>query len=132
MTLIKVGVVGARVRNTTQDKNLIRNVLKRRIGKGDTLHLVSGGCPKGADRFAEELSQELKLSISIHYPNKEDMKDDSRYEYARVCYERNTKIAEECDILLALPAYNDIGLPIGGTANTMKKTEELGKPVVVL
>ena len=131
--ILRVGVVGARVRNAPEDKQLVKDALLHLMQKHEDvrLHLVSGGCPKGADRFAEELSQELSLSLSIHYPDESQMKDNSRSEYARICYARNTLIANECDMLIALPAYDHIG-PIGGTADTMKKVDKQGKPVVSL
>lgn len=72
MNILKVGVVGSRRRDTEQDKEIIRKALKYLIAKDPKvrIHLVSGGCPKGADRFAEELAVELGLGISIHYPDK--------------------------------------------------------------
>lgn len=131
MRILRVGVVGARKRDTEEDKQIIREALRHLMGKDVCLHLVSGGCARGADRFAEELAEEMALGISIHYPDRAQMKDNSRIEYAKACYARNTLIAEECDMLIALPAYDHIG-PIGGTADTMKKVDKLGKPVVAL
>lgn len=125
--ILNVGIVGARARNTPEDKQLIKEVLERRLQKGDKIHLVSGGCPKGADRFAEELSEELRLGITIHYPDKSKLPEDSkRYDYALICYERNTLIARDSDILIALPGKS------GGTWDTIRKTEALGKPVIIL
>lgn len=100
-------------------KNLIKKVLKHRLKKGDHIHLVSGGCPKGADRFAEELAKELELGISIHYPK--TWPGMERWEFAKEAFARNTLIAEECDVLLSLPSYDSKGFPIGGTADTIKK-----------
>ena len=131
MKILRVGVVGARARNTPQDKELIKNAIRHLMKKDVCVHLVSGGCPKGADRFAEEISNELALGLSNHYPDKSQMKDNSRVEYAKICYARNTLIAEECDMLIATPSYDKNG-PIGGTADTIKKTRLLGKPVVIL
>ena len=125
MTLLRVGIVGSRSRNAPKDKQLIRFVLEKQLEKGYTLHLVSGGCRKGADKFAEELSEELHLGISIHYP---DIKPDcQRWEYALACYERNTLIANECDILLA--TWDGTS---SGTFDTIKKTKSQNKPVVIL
>lgn len=125
MKILKVGVVGSRRRNSPRDKALIKQVLARRISQGDFIHLVSGGCPKGADKFAEELSEELGLSISIHYP---DIPSGcARWEYAKACYERNTKIAEECHILIA--TWDGVS---GGTADTIKKAKGMKKPCLLL
>ncbi len=131
MKILRVGVVGARVRNTPKDKDLIRNAIRHLMEKDVCVHLVSGGCSKGADRFAEELAQEMALGISIHSPDISKMKDNSKYEYMLECFRRNTLIAEECDMLIATPAYDKNG-PVGGTADTIKKTCNLNKPVVLL
>jgi hypothetical protein len=104
---------------------LIKEVLLLRISKGDTIHIVSGGCRKGADRFAEELAEELSLGISIHYPDVEQ--GCATWEYAQACYKRNLLIARECDILLA--TWDGMS---GGTKHTIDNAEALGKPVVIL
>lgn len=131
--ILKVGVVGARVRNTPKDKQLIRDALLYLIQKDKNviIHLVSGGCPQGADRFAEELANELQLGISIHCPDKSKLEANTSWAYAKIAYARNTLIAEECDMLLATPAYDARG-PVGGTADTLKKVDILRKPVVIL
>lgn len=127
--VIKVGVVGSRSRDTPKDKAVIKKALLSQLDKGKKLHLVSGGCKKGADKFAEELAEELNLGISIHsvdFPGFSRY-NVSRWQYAQKAYERNTLIAEECDILMAV--WDGIS---GGTADTIKKTEALSKPVIVL
>lgn len=119
---MEVGVVGARKRNTHQDKQLIKEIIVSQMRKYQ-IHLVSGGCPKGADKFAEELADELQLGISIHYP---DIKRPCEtWEYAKACYERNSLIANECDILIALPGDS------GGTWDTIRKVEKQGKPLII-
>lgn len=130
MKILKVGVVGSRRRDTEQDKELVRQALRHLINKNPNvrLHLVSGGCPKGADRFAEELSEELKLGISIHYPDKAKLEANTSWAYAKIAYARNTLIAEECDMLLAVVADDRRG----GTEDTIKKVDNLKKPVVLL
>jgi hypothetical protein len=133
MKTLKIGVVGARVRNEPCDKLLVRNAILYLIKKDSSISisLISGGCPQGADRFAEEIAKELKLEILIHYPDKSKLEDNSRASYAKINYARNTLIAQDSDILLASPAYKN-GKPIGGTADTIKKACALGKPVVLL
>jgi len=127
--IFKIGIVGSRRRNTQEDKDKIRKALVFLLGEGKLLHLVSGGCPKGADKFAEELAEELKLSISIHYPDKEKLPSNPEYyHYVQMYYDRNTLIAEECDVLLALAADDRRG----GTEDTIKKVENLGKMAVLL
>lgn len=130
MQILKVGVVGSRRRNTEQDKQIIRQALQHLIAKDPEvkIFLVSGGCPLGADRFAEELATELGLEISIHYPDKSKLEANERWAYAKINFARNTLIAEECDILIALCVLNSPG----GTDDTVKKAKKLNKPVVLL
>ena len=129
MDILKIGVVGSRRRDKSEDKELIRQALVHLIEKDKNIliHLVSGGCPSGADRFSEELAEELKLSISIHYPDKTKMKDDSRYEYVKQLFARNTLIANEADILLACWDGKS-----SGTLDTINKSRQANKPVVLL
>lgn len=122
--VLKIGIVGARARNTPEDKEIIRKILADRIKKGNNLIIVSGGCPKGADRFAEELAIEFNLPITIHYPDVPA--NAQKREYAQACFARNTLIAQECDILLALPGET------GGTWDTIKKAKSFNRPVVIL
>jgi len=130
MNILKIGVVGSRRRDTAQDKELIRTALKYLIGKDPKtrIHLVSGGCPRGADRFAEELAVELGLGISIHYPDRSKLEADTKWAWAKIFFARNTLIAEECDFLMAL-CHADRK---GGTEDTVKKAENLKKTVVFL
>lgn len=126
MKIINVGIVGARKRNTPADKQIIKDILIHRLDQGDTIHLVSGGCTRGADRFAEELATELQLGISIYYPDKSKLPPNYKtYHYAQICYERNSLIACNCDILIALPGDS------GGSWDSIRKVEKLGKPVII-
>lgn len=50
----RVGIIGSRRRNTHQDKLTVEAALIPHIKK--CCKLVSGGCPKGADSFAEEFA----------------------------------------------------------------------------
>lgn len=129
MKVLKVGVVGSRRRNTEQDKQIIRQALQHLIAKDPEVKvfLVSGGCPLGADRFAEELAIELGLGISVHLPDKSKMSEDTKYEYIKQLFSRNTLIAEECDVLLVV--YDGTS---SGTKDTIQKTEKLNKPIVYL
>ncbi len=127
--MIKVGIVGSRRRNSKKDKELIREVLERQLKQGKELHLVSGGCPEGADKFCEELSEELRLGVSIHYPDRSKLPSEPQYyHHVEMFYARNTLIAEECDILVALPHWDRKG----GTENTISKVEEMKKPLIIL
>jgi hypothetical protein len=128
--VIYVGVIGARVRNTVRDKHLIRKVLIHRLVMGDNMHLISGGCHVGGDRFAEELAVELNLPITVYKPD--CPKGSSKFDYGKACFRRNTTIAEKSDIIVATPRTDKNGEPFGGTGDTIRKAKKLGKPIVML
>ena len=60
-----LGIVGSRRRNTPEDKEIIR----RTILWIKPEMIISGGCPKGADKFAAELAKELKIPITEYLPD---------------------------------------------------------------
>lgn len=98
---------------------IVRNEVSKIWKPGD--RIVSGGCPKGADRFAEILAEELGIreSMIIFYPDLSLMDPDKprRFEYGRVCKLRNTSIARTSTTLLALPHVDRKG----GTEDTISK-----------
>jgi len=86
------------------------------------LHIVSGGCPEGGDRFAEELAKEYGIPYTIYPPRKyeldlELLKTRPRAAYAKINYARNTQIAEASVWLIACVAPDRRG----GTEDTVKK-----------
>ena len=124
-----IGIVGSRRRNDTEDADALFQAFIKLYKAGDTI--VSGGCPKGADRFAEMLAEEMEIPIEIHYPNLTELDEtllvaNRRAAYAIVNFARNTLIAESCDVLIALVAPDRKG----GTEDTVKKALKLGKKVV--
>ncbi len=129
MKILNVGVVGSRRRTSEKDKDVLRQILLRRIQKGDNIHLVSGGCELGADSWAEALAVELGLGITIHYPDESKLPPNpDYYDRVRMYYARNGLIARDCNILLAFVAPDRKG----GTENTIKQAEKLGKTIVLL
>ena len=130
MNILKVAVVGSRRRNTPKDKQIIKRALRHLMMKKDVIiHLVSGGCPLGADKFAEELAVELGLGISIHLPDKSSLpRNPQYYDFVKIYFARNTLIANECDMCIALCAEDRKG----GTEDTVKKVDLQNKPVVIL
>ncbi len=114
-----IGVVGSRRRNSAQDLSIVREVVRELWRPGD--RLVSGGCPKGADRLAEIVADEMGIreSMLIFYPDLSLMDPDKprRFEYGRVCKLRNTSIAQASTILVALPHVDRKG----GTEDTISK-----------
>lgn len=115
-----IGVVGSRRRNSYEDFELCLAAIHVLYVPGDLI--VSGGCKKGADRFAEQIAEQWELPIRIHYPQF-DLYD------VPICYfARNTLIAKDCDELIAIVALDRTG----GTEDTVRKAERLGKRVWVV
>lgn len=114
-----IGIVGSRRRDTSDDAFLLITEFSRIYNPGDTI--VSGGCDRGADAFAESIAKDRGLTITIHYP-------DWRGQGKAAGPMRNAKIAADCTVLLALPAPDRIG----GTESTIRHAERLGKKVILL
>ena len=115
-----IGVVGSRRRNSGEDRQLVYKTihhLRQRIG-GNTI-LVSGGCPKGADLFAEEYAEIHRLPIIRHLPDHAHLNPNlpPRAQWAVINYARNTLIANDADVLIACVAPDRKG----GTEDTIKK-----------
>lgn len=103
-----IGIIGTRRRNTHRDYKLTEYQVFKVYNSGDWL--VSGGCPKGGDRFAEIISKKYKIPIFIFQA---DWK-----RYGRIAgFLRNTYIAELSDLLIACVSYDRKG----GTEDTIKK-----------
>ena len=109
-----IGIVGSRRRNGKEDLFAVAAALAKVYEAGDTL--VSGGCPKGGDRFAEILSAKQDIPIKI-YPAEWN-------KYGRSAgFKRNGFIAADSDILIACVAPDRTG----GTEDTIKKFLAKGK-----
>lgn len=86
--------------------------------------IVSGGCKTGGDKFADDIAKRRGLTIITHYP----LWDGPSGKDPGAGHTRNTKIAEDCDILLALVAEDRTG----GAEDTIAKTLAMGKWVITL
>ena len=114
-----IGIVGSRRRNTLEDRSLVEGALLKYYNKGDTL--VSGGCPTGADSFAEYFAKLYSISIKIHKAEWD--------KYGKAAgFMRNSYIAEDADILIACVAPDRTG----GTEDTIRKYLKLGKTQLIL
>ena len=103
-----IGIVGTRQRFFKGDFFKVREAFQNVYEEGD--RICSGGCPRGADNFAELIAKENGTSILIHYPN--------WYKHGRAAgFVRNTLIAQDSDILIACVSANRKG----GTEDTIKK-----------
>jgi hypothetical protein len=83
--------------------------------------LVSGGCPRGGDRFCEVFAKEYDIPIRIHYA------DWDKYGKS-AGYIRNTYIARDADILIAVVQTSRVG----GTEDTIVKAQEMKKTVMLV
>ena len=119
---MKIGVVGSRRRNTIKDYQLIEFELTKILkNKNEEFQIISGGCPKGADRFAEQLAEKYKLKIIIHKAEWD--------KYGKLAgFKRNTYIATDSDILIACVAEDRKG----GTEDTIRKYLSLNKKKLIL
>lgn len=112
-----IGIVGSRRRNSNGDYRETLAAFERVYRKGDKV--VSGGCEKGGDLFAELIARKFGTTITIHHADWD--------EYGKAAGPiRNTKIAEDCHILIAVVAEDRTG----GTEDTVNKTLALGKPII--
>jgi hypothetical protein len=114
-----IGIVGSRRRNDVVDWVSVMNAFDEIYEPGD--RIVSGGCPQGGDSFAERIAKDRGLTITIHYP-------DWNGKGKGAGFERNTRIAEDADVLIACVA----GDRKGGTEDTVKKVEKLKKKVMLV
>jgi hypothetical protein len=117
---MKLGIVGSRRRNTSEDFNKVLNVVivYIKVFGRENVILVSGGCKKGADSFVGTLVRDLNLPESIiHKPNVSENAYVGKKAYAIACFNRNSLIARDSDHLIAVVAEDRKG----GTEDTIKK-----------
>jgi len=123
----KIIIIGSRRRNNESDYQQVFNEFKKWYDDGDII--ISGGCPKGADHFAEIIAQKLNMTkengqLIIHRPdpNKKPVEYSPSYEWAQWYYERNTVVAKEAEpntVVIACVSPDRKG----GTEDTLRKIE---------
>ncbi len=114
-----IGIVGTRRRNTPQDMELCRDVFLSIYEEGDTL--VSGGCTRGGDLFCELFARQYGIPIKVYKADWDRMGPGAGFL-------RNTDIAKDADILIAVVAADRTG----GTEDTIRKVEKMGKRVILV
>jgi hypothetical protein len=115
-----IGIIGSRRRNSKEDLELCRKEFLHIYEEGED-SLVSGGCPKGGDRFCEIFAKEYGIPIKIHYADWE--------KYGKSAgFKRNTYIAEDADVLICVVAPDRAG----GTEDTVKKAQKMGKKIILV
>lgn len=111
---MKIGIVGTRSRNSKEAYDVVRDALLPLLETYGCLYggvkIISGGCPKGADRFAEALAIKYQIPITIYYAPWDRIGKSAGYH-------RNTNIAADSDLLIACVASNRKG----GTEDTIEK-----------
>lgn len=113
---MKLAIIGARL---FDDYELLKREVTSRFNVSEITQIVSGGA-RGADMLAERFGLEYGIDMEI-FPA----------QWGKYCkragYIRNTQIAEYADCAIAFP----IGVS-KGTYDTVRKMEELSKPVIII
>lgn len=103
-----IGIVGSRSRDQNSDFEKVKKAFFSIYEEGD--HIVSGGCPTGADNFAEKLARIHQIPITIHYAR--------WHQHGKAAgFIRNGDIANGATVLICCVAANREG----GTEDTIKK-----------
>lgn len=103
-----IGIIGSRRRDSKEDHQKVNAAFHKTYEPGD--EIVSGGCPQGGDRFAENLAKLFQVPIKIYYAQWERLGRSAGFQ-------RNSLIARDADILIACVAPDRTG----GTEDTIKK-----------
>ena len=103
-----IGIVGSRRRNEPTDFVLVNDAFWKIFVVWDSI--CSGGCPTGADKFAERIAFKNSIAIEILYA------DWKRYGRG-ADFIRNSTIVDRCDVIIACVADDRKG----GTEDTIKK-----------
>ena len=114
-----IGIIGSRRRDTEVDLKYCTQVFLRYYKNGD--EIVSGGCPKGGDRFAEIIAKVGEIPIKIYYAQWGLLGKSAGFI-------RNTYIARDSDILLAVVAPDRTG----GAEDTIRKAIDMNKTIVII
>lgn len=115
----RIGIVGSRRRDSADDYKKVMAAFTELYEPGDWI--ISGGCPKGGDAFAERIARIKEIPIMIWYAPWKRLGKAAGFA-------RNSDIAAHCDVLIACVAKDRKG----GTGDTVKKVRKLGKKVILV
>jgi hypothetical protein len=123
----KIIIIGSRRRDSKEDFQLVFDMFKEYYEDGDVI--ISGGCPKGGDKFAEIIAERMGLTeengyLVIHRPERPTA--GPKWEYAKAFYLRNTVVAKETEedsVVIACVALDRTG----GTEDTIRKIKRHNK-----
>ena len=114
----KIGVVGTRRRDNPSAYKIVEEKFFEIYEEGDWI--VSGGCKKGGDRFADVIAKKYGIPILTIYPNYP--------KYGQVAPTvRNGPVAENSDVVIACVVHPEDGIikvlqrTKGGTEDMLKK-----------
>ena len=116
----KIGVIGTRKRNIRTDYQLTSDAFFDIYEDGDWI--VSGRCKKGADAFAEKISEDYGIPILLFPPKK----CSDRNEHIKSLFDRNKLIAKYSTVIIAClmnphESVDDIlRRQSGGTEHTLR------------
>ena len=114
----RIGITGSRSRNSPDDFERLENKFFELYENGDII--ISGGAKAGADHFAQIIADRSNGKIS-HVPF--EATPELYMKYGRKApLIRNTRIAKESDILIAMPNPDS---RTQGTMDTVTKFLEI-------
>jgi hypothetical protein len=107
---------------------MVLNLVELLLGRyGTDLVIVSGGCPQGADAFAEEAARLMQVKTDITPVDKKGI--TSKWDFTKRAFARNRVVAERSrNGLFCLVAEDRTG----GTENTILHALELKIPVFLV
>jgi hypothetical protein len=114
-----IGIIGSRSRDSEDDLKQCEKAFLDIYEEGD--EIVSGGCPKGGDRFAEVLAKKHQIPIKIYYAQWKKFGK-------KAGFIRNTDIAKDADVIIAVVRKDRQG----GTEDTIFKASSMGKDIILL
>lgn len=114
-----IGIIGSRRRDSQGDFKQCEKKFLEIYEDGD--QIVSGGCSKGGDRFAEILAKKYQVPIKIYYARWDKLGKGAGFA-------RNTDIARDSEVLIAVVADDRTG----GAEDTIKKAEKMHKTIILL
>ena len=122
MEELRIGIVGSRRRNTLADRQIVYDIVEKAIKRfpDREIVVVSGGCWKGADKFAEDAAKFFGVRTLI-FPVPKDPPIKHRGEFRERAFARNREIAAHSNIVFAL-VHPD---RTGGTENTVEHCKDL-------
>jgi hypothetical protein len=137
----KIGIIGTRQRNTRTAFMAVKEAFFSVYEDGDWI--ISGGCPKGGDAFAERIARDFGIPILILHArwNHEWIEGKFIRKYNKAAgFIRNSPIAEKSDILIACVVNPQdsieeiLNRKTGGSEDSLKKFKKIhteGKIIIV-